>query len=73
MYLCINFNTMKSFKTLSFAISALALMTAISSCCSQSDPYSYEIKDGTIIYNTPARPADQQSMLGFAAAPLETV
>ena len=35
--------------------------------------YGYTIKDNKIIYNTPPRPADQQSMLGFAAEPIEHV
>ena len=35
--------------------------------------YGYTIKDNKIVYNTPPRPADQQSMLGFAAEPIEHV
>lgn len=33
----------------------------------------YEIKDGVIVYNTPQRPADQVSMIGYAAEPMDTV
>ena len=47
----------------------LLMMTS----CAVNDDYGYEIKDGVIVYNTPARPADQVSMIGFAAEPLETV
>ena len=47
----------------------LLMMTS----CAVNDEYGYEIKDGVIVYNTPARPADQVSMIGFAAEPLETV
>ena len=47
----------------------LLMMTS----CTVNDDYGYEIKDGVIVYNTPARPADQISMIGFAAEPLETV
>lgn len=47
----------------------LLMMTS----CTVNDDYGYEIKDGIIVYNTPARPADQVSMIGFAAEPLETV
>jgi predicted dehydrogenase len=47
----------------------LLMMTS----CTVNDDYGYEIKDGVIVYNTPARPADQVSMIGFAAEPLETV
>ena len=36
-------------------------------------PYGYTIKDNQIVYNTPPRPADQQSMLGFACEPIDTV
>ncbi len=51
-------------------LAALAAMAF--SCCSQ-DEYGYTIKNNQIVYNTPARPADQQSMLGFAAEPIEHV
>ena len=43
----------------------------ITSCC--SNDYGYEIKGGQIVYNTPERPADQVSMIGFAADPIDTV
>ena len=52
----------------------LAAMAAlVLSCCKNKDEYGYVVKDNQIIYNTPARPADQQSMLGFAAEPIEHV
>ena len=52
----------------------LAAMAAlVLSCNKNKDEYGYVIKDNQIIYNTPARPADQQSMLGFAADPIEHV
>lgn len=40
--------------------------------CSQSEG-DYRIVDGTIVYNTPERPAGQSDMVGFAAEPLQTV
>ncbi len=51
-----------------FALVALAV-----SCNKNKDEYGYTIKDNQIVYNTPARPADQQSMLGFACDPIENV
>ena len=53
---------------------ALAAMV-FSSCAKKvsQDEYGYTIKDNQIVYNTPPRPADQQSMLGFAAEPIEHV
>lgn len=38
-----------------------------------SNEYGYKIKNHQIVYNTPERPADQQSMLGFACDPIEHV
>ena len=49
-----------------------AAMSLVLSGCS-NDPYGYQIKDGRIVYNTPERPADQQSMLGFACDPIPNV
>ena len=57
-------------KRIFFALLAVVL---ISSCCNQASEYGYVIKDNKIIYNTPPRPADQQSMLKFAAEPIEHV
>ena len=56
-----------------FLVTLTAL--AFSSCAKKEsvDEYGYTIKDNQIVYNTPARPADQQSMLGFAAEPIEHV
>ena len=53
---------------------AMAALLALS--CSKKavqDEYGYIIKDNQIVYNTPARPADQQSMLNFACDPIENV
>lgn len=54
------------------ALCLSALLPLLNSCANQDD-YGYKIKDGKIIYNTPPRPSDQQSMLGFAAEPIDTV
>lgn len=42
-------------------------------CCTPKSDFGYTVKDGMIVYNTPQRPADQQSMLGFACDPIENV
>ena len=57
-------------KFFSLIISAAALIVAAS--CSGTG-YGYDIKDGVAVYNTPARPADQISMIGFAADPIDTL
>ncbi len=59
-------------KTLIITLMA-ALGLCLSSCVSENSGYGYEIKDGVAVYNTPARPADQQSMLGFTVDPIDTV
>lgn len=51
----------------------LAALAAVAFSCCNQDEYGYTIKNNQIVYNTPARPADQQSMLGFAAEPIEHV
>lgn len=51
--------------------SVLVVLSVALSC--NSDQYGYKEKDGQIVYNTPARPAGQQSMLGFACEPIENV
>ena len=54
----------------------LAAFAALAFSCAKKEvasEYGYVIKDNQIVYNTPARPADQQSMLGFAAEPIEHV
>ena len=57
-----------------FLFSILAAAAAFTACNTASmTDYGYEIKDGVAVYNTPERPADQISMIGFAAEPLETV
>ena len=57
-----------------FVLAALAA-TVFSSCSKKEskDEYGFVIKDNQIVYNTPPRPADQQSMLNFAADPIEHV
>ena len=55
-----------------YLIIAAAAIAVLASCCKNSG-YGYEIRDGVAVYNTPERPADQISMIGFAAEPLETV
>ena len=52
-------------------ILASALLLCLAACT--SNEYGYKIKGNQIVYNTPARPADQQSMLGFACEPIEHV
>ena len=42
-------------------------------CACNGNEYGYRIKGHQIVYNTPPRPADQQSMIGFAAEPIEHV
>ena len=54
-------------------ILAAAILAATVLSCATKDEYGYTIKDNMIVYNTPARPADQQSMLGFACDPIENV
>ena len=54
-------------------IISFALLAVLALSCKQADPYGYVVKDNQIVYNTPPRPADQQSMLGFAAEPIENV
>lgn len=51
------------------AVAAIAVI----SCSPEADDYGYRIKDGKIVYNTPARPADQQCMLEFRCDPIDTV
>ena len=50
-------------------LAAVAALCALA--CSQAPEYGYTIKNNQIVYNTPPRPADQQSMLGFAAEPID--
>ena len=50
-----------------------ASLAAVVLSCSGGNEYGYKIKDNKIVYNTPPRPADQQSMLGFACDPIENV
>ena len=49
------------------------LLLAICLCCCNNNEYGYKIKNNQIVYNTPPRPAGQQSMLGFACDPIEHV
>ena len=59
-------------KNLFILLASLAALFSIASCCN-CDEYGYVIKDGVAVYNTPERPADQQSMIGFAVEPIEKV
>ena len=59
-------------KILVLILAAAALLSA-NSCCNCGDEYGYVIKDGVAVYNTPVRPADQVSMIGFAVDPIDTV
>ncbi len=59
-------------KKINVILACVALVAIAVSCC-QADPYGYRVKGNQIVYNTPERPADQQSMLGFAAEPIENV
>lgn len=54
------------------SIAVLAICLIFSVACS-NDEYGYKIKNGTAVYNTPERPADQISMIGFAVDPIDTV
>ena len=47
-----------------------ALMLGLCACTTD---YGYRIRSGRIVYDTPPRPAGQQSMLGFACDPIDTV
>ena len=60
-------------KTFALFFAAAVALLCTMSCCNCGDEYGYVIKDGVAIYNTPERPADQVSMLGFAAEPIDTV
>ena len=57
-------------RNLFFTVTIIAL-TLFAGC--KNDPYSYKIKGSKIVYNTPACPSNQQSMLGFACDPIENV
>lgn len=59
---------MKLRTLIALSLAAVALVTS----CGKDD-YGYKVKGGKIVYNTPARPADQQSMLGFRCEPIENV
>lgn len=52
---------------------AVLVLSFICSVACQTNDYGYMIKDGIAVYNTPERPADQISMIGFAVDPIDTV
>ena len=54
-------------------ICAAAAALFLAACAPVAGDYGYVIKDNQIVYNTPPRPADQQSMLGFACEPIKHV
>ncbi|MCQ2136827.1 MAG: glycosyl hydrolase, partial [Bacteroidales bacterium] len=58
---------------ISFRSKISSLFVALALCSCAADPYGYVVKKGQIVYKTPERPADQQSMLGFACDPIENV
>jgi len=58
-------------RSISILLATLCALTLFASC--KGDKYGYKLKGGQVVYNTPARPADQQSMLGFACDPIENV
>ncbi len=54
----------------------LAAAALVAIACNTEKPipeYGYAIKDGTVVFNIPPRPADQQSMLPFQCDPIDTV
>ena len=55
-----------------FALAATCLLAFCLGGCTANE-YGYKIKNHQIVYNTPPRPAGQQSMLGFACEPIEHV
>ena len=57
-------------RIIAFVLPVLLLMACTQKPVSE---YGYVIKDNQIVYNTPPRPAGQESMLGFAAEPIEHV
>ena len=56
-------------KKINVILACVALVAIAVSCC-QADPYGYRVKGNQIVYNTPERPADQKSMLGYAEEPI---
>ena len=60
---------MKFFRIIAAAAAVLSLM----SFCPRAKDYGYVVKKGKVEFKIPERPADQQSMLGFACAPIDTV
>ena len=54
-------------------LASILLTVCLSGASKPKSAYGYKIKGHQIVYNTPPRPADQQSMLGFACDPIETV
>lgn len=57
-------------KTIAFLFATAVVILCSISC---SEDYGYRIRNGAAVYNTPERPADQISMIGFAAYPIDTV
>lgn len=54
-------------------ILAAGAVLICAAACKSADQYGYTIEKGQIVYNTPARPAGAQSMIGFACDPIENV
>lgn len=66
-----------SFNLIGVAFSAVVIAIVAMGCDKQQDLFkaslNYRIEDGVIILDEPERTADQQSMLEFRCAPLDTV
>lgn len=66
-----------SFNLIGVAFSAMVIAIVAMGCDKQQDLFkaslNYRIEDGVIILDEPERTADQQSMLEFRCAPLDTV
>lgn len=60
-------------KKLSFIAAIFAVAIASVGCHCGRGGDGYTIEDGVIVFDTPARAAGQQSVLGLAVAPIETV
>ena len=56
-----------------FLLAAALLGICILADARTKNAYGYKVKGNKIVYNTPPRPDGQQSMIGFACDPIETV
>ncbi|MBR2856400.1 MAG: Gfo/Idh/MocA family oxidoreductase [Bacteroidales bacterium] len=53
-------------------IASLGILIGLASCGNEAY-YGYTVRNGIAVYNTPDRPADQISMIGFTTEPIDTV